>query len=205
MQQDDNIKDVDVLDILGVPSQDNTQTTPTTDTNNNTAVPVTPVQQTNATNPVDLNNLFGLNSLYDTSANTGTGDVTQDLINWLTDSDKLPSNPLASFLSNANLKSEFALYFMLMNNVSRIKVLSEFVKQSELILYNTDDIITLSPDDLKERYENATKALDNVLEQSRRVVSSVKKDKKEEELDKLKMLLGALPANKLKEIINSLK
>jgi hypothetical protein len=196
---EDGSKEIDLLDIIQQEC----------DSKSNVPIPEvveTVVENTVAPNVgVDFSGFAGLGGLFDTGSNPGSGDVTQDLINWLNNSDRLPSDPLSSFLSNSSIKAEFALYYMLLSNISRIKTLAEFVKQSESILYNTDDLISMDEGELKERYANADKAMNNLIENSRRVVYQLKKKDDKEDVDKLKMLLGAIPTDKLKEIISSLR
>lgn len=158
-----------------------------------------------------LSSIFGPagSLLDDVPSNDGTGDTVQDLINWVTNIDRLPSDPLASFLGNYALKSELAIYFIVMENMRRVKNLAEFIKVSEEVLYNPLDVYNISPGDLETRHNDAVKSLELIIEHTRKAVFSLKqqkrKDKTEDETDKLKMLLSALPANKIRELMKSLR
>jgi hypothetical protein len=155
-----------------------------------------------------LSVLFGSKDILDASAsqNNGSGDVTTDLLCWINGQDTLPSNPLLAFLRNSALKSELAMFFMLLSNISRIDQLMKFVTQAEQVLYDSDanSILKMGTDELKDRHESADKIVGNLMEESRKIVYGLKKNKQEDELDRLKILLGALPTDKLMEMIKSL-
>lgn len=185
------IEDIDLLDMLNDDDRVETQK----------AIENSPKVDTEKKVPEDYSSIL---DILGNSGNPGTGDVSEDLMNWLNAMDKLPSDPLATFLNNAVLKAEFGMFFNLIKNFSRLKKLQDFVDRAEDIYFNTDDIITLSPDEIKERMESASDIMKNLYEMNRRTIQSAKTKGKEEEMDKLKMLLSAIPNNKLKDILTSL-
>lgn len=211
----DEVKDIDILDILNnsisndedeiidVVSNEEVGTQDTKGTSDST-IDVNSSDVKDDSTRIDINSLIGA-GLVGQKSNKGSGDVTTDLLNWLNNSDTMPSDPLTSYLSNSHIKAEFSLYYLLLNNMSRMKTIDEFLRDAESILYNTRDIHNLDPDELKERYVNANKVMENLLTHSTRIVANIKKNKNDDEMDKLKMLLGAIPSNKLKEIIGNLK
>jgi predicted CopG family antitoxin len=92
----------------------------------------------------------------------------------------------------------------MIKNFSRMKKLQDFVDKAEDIYFNPEDIMRLDPDELKKRLESASDVMKNLYEMNRRTISGIKQKGKEEEMDKLKILLSAIPSNKLKDIISSL-
>lgn len=195
----DRIEEIDVLDILGDVENQNDNTDNNSDNENNE-------EQDKADK---LLSLIKSDDLFDMTGNEGSGDVQQDLINWLMNFDKLPSDPLTAFMSNSDLKAQYALFFLLLTNLSRIKIISEFIKQSESVLFDVDNILNLDTEEIKERYVYANKIMDNLIEHSRKLVYSIIKEKQKnknaDETDKLKMLLGSLPTDKIKELIKELR
>lgn len=180
----DNVKDIDLLDMLS----------------NDDTVDSNPIKDI----PVKSGDFKSIFDMIGNSGNPGSGDITQDLLNWFNGGDKLPSDPLAGFLSNAALKAEFGLFFNMISNFSRMKRLQEFVDSAEQIYFNPDEIVTMDPEELKSRLASASNVIQNLYEMNRRTIASMKTKGKEDEMDKLKMLLSAIPNNKLKDIITNI-
>lgn len=156
----------------------------------------------------DLTEFFGLGGMYDTFLNEGSGDIFQDLVNWTTDSDKIPSEPLASFLTNTKTKMKFALYFYMLRNSSRLKVISDFITAAETELFSPERLIDLSSNEVLERYELANKTVETILRSDRQTAATISKldsDEKGSKVDMVSLLLGSLPSHKLKDLIQKLK
>ena len=194
----DDVKDIDLLDLFGE-AEDGECISPEEIPNPNEIKKEAVSKE--KFNPADLSNLL---DMIGNSGNYGSGDITEDLMNWFNGNDKLPSDPLAGFLSNAVLKAEFGMFFNMIKNFSRMKKLQDFVDKAEDIYFNPEDIMRLDPDELKKRLESASDVMKNLYEMNRRTISGIKQKGKEEEMDKLKILLSAIPSNKLKDIISSL-
>ncbi len=144
--------------------------------------------------------------LFGGEGNMGSGDVIEDLIGWLQNRDKIPSDPLSSFTANSEVKLERSIDFNILMAMSRrASNLLDFISESEKALFDPNDILGMEVDDLKERHTAASKSFDNMMELTRKLLHSLKKDKRDEEVDKLKMLLSSLPSEKLVDLIRVLK
>jgi hypothetical protein len=186
----DDIEDIDLLDMFS----NDTDTPVTMDID----TPVIPEKPKKVVEEKSIFDMLG------NSGNIGSGDISQDLVNWFNGSDKLPSDPLASFLNSSALKAEFGMFFNMISNFARMKRLQEFVDQAEMIYFNPDDVLSLTSEELKSRLTTASSIIQNLYEVNRRTIASMKNKNKEDEMDKLKILLSAIPNNKLKEIISNL-
>jgi hypothetical protein len=155
-------------------------------------------------NKTTLDKTSSIFDMVGTSGNLGCGDVTEDLMNWFSGKDSLPSDPLVEFLNSSSLKVEFGMMFNMIKNFSRLKKLQDFVDKAEEIYFNPDDLLTLEPDELKSRMSMASDVMKNMYEMNRKTILGMKKKVDEDEMDKLKILLSAIPSHKLKDIITNL-
>ena len=156
----------------------------------------------------DLEAMFMRELANGVSDHDGTGDVYEDLLSWLNDEEKLPSSPLVSYMGNFKVKMRCALYFYHLNNLSRAKNLSEYLRVSESLLFDKDDIPTMDTEELKTRYAQGLRTLGDIMEQSRRILHLFEKDlktDKDDSIDKLRILLGSMPSHKIKEMFKYLK
>lgn len=206
-------EDFDVLDVINSMSGDDGSNSGNTVPVENSAnsQPVELPKATAANVGGVLDSIFSAGGLFEQMSSGGTedgsGDVVQDLINWVSDKNKLPSNQLYSFLSNYTLKTELAIFFLIMENLNRVKNLTEFIRVSEEVLYDAEDVPNLEHDDLEKRHADAVKCYENTVELTRKSVYSLKQAQKKganAEIDKIKMLIEALPADKLKQLIKDL-
>lgn len=144
--------------------------------------------------------------LFGGEGNMGSGDIIEDMIGWLQNTDKIPSDPLNSFIANSDVKLERSMDFNILMALSkRASNLLEFITESEKMLFDPNDLLSLETDDLKERHAAASKSFDNMMELTRKMLHSLKKEKRDAEVDKLKMLLSSLPSEKLIDLIRALK
>ena len=156
----------------------------------------------------DLEALFSKELAGESFDHDGTGDIYEDLVGWLNDEEKLPSSPLVSYMGNFKVKMRCALYFYHLNNLSRARNLSEYLRASEVILFNKDDIPATDTEELKSRYTQGLRTLGDIMEQSRRILHLFEKDlknDKDDSVDKLRILLGSMPSHKIKELFKYLK
>ena len=212
MKNDNKDKEIEVVDIIGGVVEENKGLNPNRDTNTDSDS-----SKNNNSNNSDvfglggLDNIgnmgeaFGLSGLFDTTTNSGSGDVFEDIVNWLSDKDKLPSSPLSSYLSNYYVKAEFAMYFYLISSLSRLRNLFDFISASEAVIFNSDDVPNLNNDELKERHDKAFKSLETTLDSCRKILYGFYRVKKDTSVDKLQLLLNSLPTNKIQELLKLLK
>lgn len=203
----DNIQDIDLLSFF---EEDTTENTPEYTTEDEEVVEEesTDTSSGSLTNtnepytaPTDASSIF---ESLGVTGNRGSGDIKEDLMNWFLGIDKLPSDPLSDYLSNAAVKAEFGMMFNVIKNFERLKRLQDFTDKAEEVYFDPEEIITLDPEDLEKRMKFASDTMKNMYEMNRRTISSLKKDKEDEEMEKLKVLLSAIPNHKLKDIISSL-
>jgi hypothetical protein len=198
-----DIDDIDAIDLLDMLSDDDMDVLHSQSPNDRVLNEPDNKDATTGT-PGIKSNVKSIIDMIGNSGNPGSGDVTQDLLSWFNGNDKLPSDPLAEYLSNASLKAEFGMFFNMIANFSRMKRLQEFVDKAEDAYFNPDDILNFDPDELRTRLLAASNVMKDLYEMNRRTISSMKSKTKESEMDKLKILLSAIPNNKLKEIITNL-
>jgi hypothetical protein len=154
-----------------------------------------------------VDNALGLKGIFDlmgNSGNTGTGDVATDLMNWLQGADKLPSDPLTELLGNSILKTEFAMLYNIVENFLKMNKLKEFIDAAQEIYFDPDALVGMEPDEVFKRFTTALKMKENLFEMNRRAIAQLKDKQKDNELDKLQILLSAIPTNKLKELIGTI-
>jgi hypothetical protein len=192
---DEDIKDINILDMMKDEDKDSI-----TDSITDSIKKTDKTEESNN----DLGNMKSLFDIVGHSGNLGSGDVTEDLLAWFNGSSKLPSDPLVDFLSNAAIKAEFGMFFTMIKNFSRLQKLQEFLDKAEDVIYNVDEIIALDPEELQERMKSASTRIKDIYELNRRTITGMKEKGKEGEMDKLKLLLAAIPNNKLKDILSSL-
>jgi hypothetical protein len=207
MSDENSIEDIDLLSLFEDNDSTNSQDTNSVSSNDGVNIPLDDNEDTKTSfdTPKEVsNNNTSIFDMLGSSGNRGSGDINEDLMNWFVGVDKLPSDPLADFLSNSALKAEFGMMFNMIKNFERIKKLQDFVDKAEEVYFNPEDIITLDPEDLEKRMKFASDVMKNMYEMNRRTISSIKKKSDDGEMEKLKVLLSAIPNNKLKDIISSL-
>lgn len=144
-----------------------------------------------------------LKSIAGNKKNLGSGNTLEDLIEWLKSDGTVPSDPLINMMSNYTMKSEMLMFFGVFNNVKRLSKLTAFIDAADNIVYDPDKLITMDADESLVLLSSASKEVSGIYDAVRKSLATVKL-KKEEDIDKLKLLLGSIPTDKLKEIIKSL-
>jgi hypothetical protein len=194
----DDIKDIDLLDMFSDEDKDKVSSKISDNTSSGSS---SGSSGGSGSSNMDGDSILGM---LGSTGNIGSGDVTEDLMNWFKGDDKLPSDPLVEFLNSASLKVEFGMMFNMIKNFARLKKLQDFVDQAEEVYFDPNEIINLEPDELKERMKFASDIMSNMFEMNRKTIMGMKKKNDEEDMDKLKLLLSAIPSNKLKDIITNL-
>jgi hypothetical protein len=199
MSDDDNIPhdgldlDIDILDLL---------TDESTNELNNSVKKENKELSSSKVDSVIIDSLFNQMT---SNQGEGSGDLSQDLVNWLKGKDKFPSNPLSGFLNNATTKAEYGMFFHMMSSFERMNNLGEFLSRSESVLFDPENIVHLSTDELEKRMVLANNLINGIQEGNRRTIKMIKDKKQDDDLEKLRMVMAAIPTNKLKDIILGLE
>lgn len=134
-----------------------------------------------------------------------TEEVVGDLVDWLSNKTKLPSDGVSKFLKNSEEKTEFSLYFIVLANLARIKKLLDFIRTAEDRIFKLEDIETMDDSELMYKYNSAVKRLDTIYEQNRQIVlQAKKKTSDDDEITKAKLLIGSLSIEQIKGVLGKL-
>ena len=132
-----------------------------------------------------------------------SGDVFKDLMDWVSDNRRLPTDLMDNLFTNAEMKVETAQYLVTLENIKRQKNLMEFIRRAEEILFDPELLITMNEDEIIKRYQNAVFKFDAIFAQNRQTLSTLKKSTDGDKERALKVLMGALDQDKLLQIFKA--
>lgn len=141
-----------------------------------------------------------------TSVSSGSGDVSQDLENWIDGKDLAPSDDLNRFVSATDVKFKYGLTHNTLNNFTLMAQLQKFLDTSNEILFNESAAMSLSPEELESRARMAFTMYAELSRINQRTALALEEQRRKyndgsTDIDKLSLLLSSVPSDKLKEIL----
>lgn len=136
-----------------------------------------------------------------------TPQESAEFLLWMTGSVKEPPLALQKVSNNLINKLNYGMSLQIASNMSRAMHLVEFIRESELHLFDSNAILTKEDDEVLNLYEKASKALNTALEFNRKYISQNKESlsPSNDKVDNLRELLLTLPKEKLDSLIDSLQ
>nr|DAT60821.1 MAG TPA: hypothetical protein [Bacteriophage sp.] len=141
-----------------------------------------------------------------TGISSGSGDVSQDLENWIDGKDLAPSDDLNRFVSATDVKFKYGLTHNTLNNFTLMAQLQKFLDTSNEILFSESAAMNLSPDELESRVRMAFTMYAELSRINQRTALALEEQRRKyndgsTDIDKLSLLLSSVPSDKLKEIL----
>nr|DAK11652.1 MAG TPA: hypothetical protein [Caudoviricetes sp.] len=141
-----------------------------------------------------------------TSLPSGSGDVSQDLENWIDGKDLAPSDDLNRFVSATDVKFKYGLTHNTLNNFTLMAQLQKFLDTSNEILFSESAAMNLSPEELESRVRMAFTMYAELSRINQRTALALEEQRRKyndgsTDIDKLSLLLSSVPSDKLKEIL----
>lgn len=141
-----------------------------------------------------------------TSVSSGSGDVSQDLENWIDGKDLAPSDDLNRFVSATDVKFKYGLTHNTLNNFTLMAQLQKFLDTSNEILFSESAAMNLSPEELESRVRMAFTMYAELSRINQRTALALEEQRRKyndgsTDIDKLSLLLSSVPSDKLKEIL----
>ena len=141
-----------------------------------------------------------------TSISSGSGDVSQDLENWIDGKDLAPSDDLNRFVSATDVKFKYGLTHNTLNNFTLMAQLQKFLDTSNEILFSEAAAMNLSPEELESRVRMAFTMYAELSRINQRTALALEEQRRKyndgsNDIDKLSLLLSSVPSDKLKEIL----
>lgn len=141
-----------------------------------------------------------------TSISSGSGDVSQDLENWIDGKDLAPSDDLNRFVSATDVKFKYGLTHNTLNNFTLMAQLQKFLDTSNEILFSESAAMNLSPEELESRVRMAFTMYAELSRINQRTALALEEQRRKyndgsTDIDKLSLLLSSVPSDKLKEIL----
>jgi len=141
--EEDEIKQDDTKD-----SQIGSEDTEDNDDNNSTSLKTT-------MSAMDVLDIEDGSNHSTTGISSGSGDVSQDLENWIDGKDLAPSDDLNRFVSATDVKFKYGLTHNTLNNFTLMAQLQKFLDTSNEILFSESAAMNLSPEELESRVRMA--------------------------------------------------
>lgn len=140
--------------------------------------------------------------------NDGSGDIQEDLINWFSGVDAVPSNPLRDFTSSTALKTDMGLKMSTLNNFAMMNRVKKFLEDAMDFSFETSTLINLEPSDLENKIRTAFsiyKDLYTMNQRSLQIMREMKlKGVETEEVDEMALLLSSISDTTLKGVLEKL-
>lgn len=137
---------------------------------------------------------------------TGSGDVNQDLENWIDGKDLAPSDDLNRYVSATDVKFKYGLTHNTLTNFTLMSQLQKFLNVSNEILFSESAAMNLPPDELESRVRMAFTMYAELSRINQRTAIALEEQRRKyndgsTDIDKLALLLASVPSDKLKEIL----
>lgn len=137
---------------------------------------------------------------------TGSGDVSQDLENWIDGKDLAPSDDLNRYVSATDVKFKYGLTHNTLTNFTLMSQLQKFLNVSNEILFSESAAMNLPPDELESRVRMAFTMYAELSRINQRTAIALEEQRRKyndgsTDIDKLALLLASVPSDKLKEIL----
>jgi len=137
---------------------------------------------------------------------TGSGDVNQDLENWIDGKDLVPSDDLNRYVSATDVKFKYGLTHNTLTNFTLMSQLQKFLNVSNEILFSESAAMNLSPEELESRVRMAFTMYAELSRINQRTAIALEEQRRKyndgsTDIDKLALLLASVPSDKLKEIL----
>lgn len=137
---------------------------------------------------------------------TGSGDVNQDLENWIDGKDLAPSDDLNRYVSATDVKFKYGLTHNTLTNFTLMSQLQKFLDVSNEILFSESAAMNLPPDELESRVRMAFTMYAELSRINQRTAIALEEQRRKyndgsTDIDKLALLLASVPSDKLKEIL----
>lgn len=155
---------------------------------------------------MDVLDIEGSSNHSTTGISSGSGDVSQDLENWIDGKDLAPSDDLNRFVSATDVKFKYGLTHNTLNNFTLMAQLQKFLDTSNEILFSESAAMNLSPDELESRVRMAFTMYAELSRINQRTALALEEQRRKyndgsTDIDKLSLLLSSVPSDKLKEIL----
>lgn len=136
----------------------------------------------------------------------GSGDVNQDLENWIDGKDLAPSDDLNRYVSATDVKFKYGLTHNTLTNFTLMSQLQKFLNVSNEILFSESAAMNLPPDELESRVRMAFTMYAELSRINQRTAIALEEQRRKyndgsTDIDKLALLLASVPSDKLKEIL----
>lgn len=137
---------------------------------------------------------------------TGSGDVNQDLENWIDGKDLAPSDDLNRYVSATDVKFKYGLTHNTLTNFTLMSQLQKFLDVSNEILFSESAAMNLPTDELESRVRMAFTMYAELSRINQRTAIALEEQRRKyndgsTDIDKLALLLASVPSDKLKEIL----
>lgn len=137
---------------------------------------------------------------------SGSGDVNQDLENWIDGKDLAPSDDLNRYVSATDVKFKYGLTHNTLTNFTLMSQLQKFLNVSNEILFSESAAMNLPPDELESRVRMAFTMYAELSRINQRTAIALEEQRRKyndgsTDIDKLALLLASVPSDKLKEIL----
>lgn len=128
----------------------------------------------------------------------------REMIDWMAGRRIDPPKCLQKIMTNYQIKMQAMLAATLAQNMTRANKLIAYLQKSDEYVFDVTDLPTDDADDRRKKYVAADKALNNLLEFSRKFAFQSKDmgaENLDKEVDSLKSLLLSLPKERIEKLI----
>lgn len=137
-----------------------------------------------------------------------SGDIGQDLQDWLDGEDKLPTNGLTDYVGNIQTKMSYGLGYSTLKNYSLMEKAKNFINNAMDALFNEQAVLNLTSDELEDRLKIAFTIYERLNSLNNKTILALTEQKRkyheDDGVDRLSLLLSSIPSDKLEKILRKL-
>ena len=144
------------------------------------------------------------------SIGKGSGDIDEDLSNWFDGIDNLPSDELNEYVSNQTLKMDYGLTRNVLSSYKLMGKVRKFIEDDAYnALFSEQAVMGLSSDEILERLKIAFVIYKDLASLNAKINIDIKNyrlksNSDTSDIDRLSLLLGSIPSEKLSQVLEGL-
>ncbi len=143
------------------------------------------------------------------SVNLGSGDLDDDLSNNYQGRDAIPSEPLTRYVSNTASKSAYGLSRHVLGNFELMGLFRQFLSRSFDSVFGLNQLAGLDPEERENFYLKGFSIFKELFLMNSKTILTLNEQRAkyeggDTENDRLSMLIGAIPSDKLAAILEEL-
>lgn len=142
--------------------------------------------------------------------NPGSGDLDEDLSNWFNGKSQIPSDELNNYTSNLQTKMDYGLTRNILSSYTLMGKLRKFIEEDAFdMVFSEQAIMGLDSDEIETRVRTAFTMYERLASLNAKINLDMrnyrlKANTDSTDIDKLTLLLGSIPSEKLTKVLEEI-